>query len=255
MWKTLRITLLLTLLVVVATLTWVDRERTTDWDATLWIGVFPVAGDSSAGTRRYLAQLEPSALSSIEAFFAREARRHGVDLARPVRIDLHPEVHEPPPSLPERAGPLRSAAWSLAMRAYAWRHARNTLADVRVFVVYHDPALRSAVPHSLGLQKGLIGLVHGFADRSLDGRNAIVVAHEVMHALGATDKYDPRSGLPAFPQGYPRPAAEPRYPQPAAEIMAGERALAPGRAEMPSSLADVEVGDATATEIRWTAAR
>lgn len=139
------------------------------------------------------------------------------------------------------------------MRAYAWRHARGTLADVRVFVVYHDPTLRPAVPHSLGMQKGLIGLVHAFADRSMDGSNAIVVVHEVMHTLGATDKYDPRSGLPVFPQGYARPAAEPRYPQPTAEIMAGQRPLSEDRSEMPAGLAAVEVGDTTAFEIRWTA--
>ena len=253
MWKALRIALLLTLLFAVATLTWVDRERTTDWNSTLWIGVFPVAGDASPVTRRYLDQLEASRLASIEAFFAREARRHGVPLATPVRVDLHGEVTEPPPALPPDAGPLRSAAWSLATRAYAWRHARNTLSDIRVFVVYHDPALRPAVPHSLGLQKGLLGVVHAFADRAMDGQNAIVIAHEVMHTLGATDKYEPRSGLPVFPQGYPRPDAAARYPQPAAEIMAGRRALAPGSAEMPTGLSAVEVGATTAREIRWTA--
>ena len=163
MWKALRIALLLTLLFAVATLTWVDRTRTTDWDSTLWIGIFPVAGDASPVTRRYLAGLEPSRLASIEAFFAREAKRHGVPLAKPARVELYPEVRDPPPVLPPGAGPLRSAAWSLATRAYAWRHAGDTLADIRVFVVYHDPALRPAVPHSLGLQKGLVGVVHADA--------------------------------------------------------------------------------------------
>jgi hypothetical protein len=86
----------------------------------------------------------------------------------------------------------------------------------------------------------------------MDGQNAIVIAHEVMHTLGATDKYEPRSGLPVFPQGYARPDAEPRYPQPAAEIMAGRRPLSPGSAEMPAGLSAVEVGATTAREIRWT---
>ncbi len=107
------------------------------------------------------------------------------------------------------------------------------------------------VPHSLGLQKGLLGVVYGFADEAQDEQNAIVIAHEVLHTLGATDKYDPRSGLPVFPDGYADPDAQPRHPQEVAEIMAGRIPVSTERAEMPESLADVVVGPRTATEINW----
>jgi hypothetical protein len=84
------------------------------------------------------------------------------------------------------------------------------------------------------------------------GENNIVIAHELMHTLGATDKYDLGTGAPIYPAGFAEPDREPRYPQQSAEIMAGRRALSPTDFEMPSGLRDVVVGVATAGEIRWT---
>jgi hypothetical protein len=251
MWRALRITVLTTVLVVVAAGAWVDRRRTTDWDSTLWIGIFPIAADTRPATRRYVEQLDDDQFASIAAFFEREARQHGIALARPVRVQRYPPLQELPPRLQRDAGVLGRVAWSLRLRAYAWQHAGDTLADIRVFVLYHDPASTTSVPHSLGLQKGLLGVVYAFADPEMDGQNAIVVAHEVMHTLGATDKYQPRSGLPRYPDGYAEPAAQPRHPQGAAEIMAGRIAISADAAEMPDSLDDVVVGATTAAEIRW----
>ena len=60
--------------------------------------------------------------------------------------------------------------WSLKLRYWAWnisRHAQEP-EDVRIFVLYHDPALTPTVPHSLGLTKGLIGVVYAFADSAHD---------------------------------------------------------------------------------------
>lgn len=254
MWRVLRVAVLLTVLVVVAAGAWVDRRRTTDWDSTLWIGIFPIAADPREATRAHLARLQPETFADIERFFAREARAHGVRLERPVKVDLHPPLAELPPRLAADAGIAGRILWSLRMRAYAWRHARDSLADIRMFVLYHDPRLTPSVPHSLGLQKGLLGVVYAFADPEMDGSNAVVIAHEALHALGATDKYEPGSGLPRFPEGYADPDADPRHPQEAAEIMAGRIALSPGEAETPESLDDVVVGGTTAAEINWVTA-
>jgi hypothetical protein len=78
-----------------------------------------------------------------------------------------------------------------------------------------------------------------------------VIAHEILHTLGATDKYDPASLAPLYPDGYAEPDRQPRYPQPLTEIMAGRRAVDASTYEMPETLAEVRVGDATAREIRW----
>jgi hypothetical protein len=254
MWKSLRVTALLLVLATVAWQARIDRTTTTDWDSPLWIGLFPVNGDGSAAAADYIAQLPATAFAPLESFFAREARRHGVTLAEPTHLRLYPAVAQLPPALPRGAGALGAAWWSLKMRWYTWRETRalpGPAPQVRVFVLFHDTATSPVVPHSLGLQKGLLGVVYAFASRDMRGQNAIVVAHEILHTLGATDKYDPGTLDPLYPDGYGDPQQEPRLPQRTAEIMAGRRAIAPGRAELPENLDDVVVGSATAREIGW----
>ena len=70
---------------------------------------------------------------------------------------------------------------------------------MRVFVAFHDPALTERVPHSTGLQKGMLGAVNAFASADHAGSNDVVIAHELLHTLGATDKYDPATNQPRLP--------------------------------------------------------
>jgi hypothetical protein len=76
--------------------------------------------------------------------------------------------------------------------------------------------------------------------------------HELLHTLGASDKYDRRSGRPLVPEGLGDPSQDPRYPQTQGEIMAGRIAVSATQAELPDSLADMVIGAATAREIGWT---
>lgn len=251
MWRLIRISILITVLAFVALGAYVDRWRTTDWDHPLWIGVFPVNADGRAATARYIDTLERADFAGIEAFFAREARAFDVPIDEPVRIELYPRIEEPPPRLEPGTGVPGRILWSLRARFYSWRMGGDELADIRVFVLYHDPEHTFAVPHSLGLQKGLLGIVHAYADAVHAPSNEVVIAHEVMHTLGATDKYDPVTNLPLYPHGYGDPEADPTYPQDWAEVMAGRIALSPQEAEMPRSLAQVLVGPETAAEVNW----
>jgi hypothetical protein len=254
-WKALRIAVLLVLLVVIAGGALLDRLDTTDWNRPLWVGVFPIAADGSDAAQRYVSALRADSFSDIDAFFAAEGREHGLRLSEPIRIVLYPEPAEQPPLLAAGSGPLATAWWSLKLRVYAARHGKSdgrAPPRIRVFVLYHDPARSPEVPHSLGLQKGLVGVVHAFADRAMSGSNNVVIAHELLHTLGATDKYDPSTGAPLYPDGYAEPEREPRHPQRLAEIMAGRIALGPGEHLIPESLRDAVVGEATAREIRWT---
>jgi hypothetical protein len=143
--------------------------------------------------------------------------------------------------------------WSLRLRYWVWRvsrHAREP-EDVRVFVLFHDPAITPTVPHSLGLAQGLIGVVYAFAAPTMDGENNIVIAHELLHTVGATDKYDAVNDAPRFPDGFGDPQQEPLFPQRYAELMAGRRMLDAARWEQATSLDEVLIGRATALEIRW----
>jgi hypothetical protein len=246
---------LLVVLAVVSAVTWLDKTSTTSWDKTLWIGVFPVNGDGSAVAARYVDGLQVEDFASIESFFTQEASRYGVKVDRPVRVDLYPSPRELPPSLAPRSNALQVMWWTLKTRLYARRAADvpgRPRSHIRVFVVYHDPKVSESVPHSLGMQKGLIGVVHAFADRNMNGSNAIVIAHETMHTVGATDKYDIETGVPIYPDGYGEPALSPRFPQRYAEIMAGQRAVSEHEQEMPETLRGVVVGAKTAEEIGWT---
>lgn len=254
MWRNIRILLLLLVLAAVALQQWLDRVHTQSWQQPLWVGIYPLNADGTASAQQYIAGLTKQDFTAIESFFAREAHRYGVALDEPVHIELYPQRLEQPPALAGDAGIFATAWWSLKMRWYA-AHAGSVpgrvSSRIRIFVLYHDPATLDHVPDSHGLQKGLVGVVHAFAARAMTGSNDIVIAHELLHTLGASDKYDPQSDEPLYPIGYAAPDQQPLYPQDQAEIMAGRRPLSPRESEMPASLRAVVVGPATALEIRW----
>ena len=144
--------------------------------------------------------------------------------------------------------------WSLKLRYWVWKVERQQSephSDVKVFVLYHDPKLVNSLPHSLGLQRGLIGVVYAFAAPHMSESNNVVIAHEIMHTVGASDKYDSKSGQPIYPDGYAEPNLKPRYPQLKAEIMGGRIPLGEKDAQIPRSLKQVVVGQQTAIEIGW----
>ncbi len=252
-WRTVRIAILLAVLLLVSVTTCEDRMRSVAWRQPLYVAIYPIAADDSPVTRSYVANLESARFVAIDRFFAAEARRYHLDLDEPIKTRLRPALREQPPARSPGASLPATALWSLRLRFWAWRvggHS-NDPEDVRMFVLYHDPAISPVVPHSLGLEKGLIGVVNAFATEAMDGANDMVIAHELLHTLGATDKYDPVSDAPRFPEGYGDPRQSPLYPQRYAELMAGRRMLSAASWEQPSSLDQVVIGPATAIEIRW----
>jgi hypothetical protein len=251
--KTLRIAILLLVLLLVALTTWQDGYRSTRWREPLYVAIYPIAADDSAVTQAYVQGLDAERFKPIDDFFAREAHRYGLSLEQPVKTRLRSELAQRPPQRAPDAGILSTALWSLRLRYWAWRvsgHAHEP-EDIRMFVLYHDPALTPTVPHSLGLTKGLIGVVYAFAAGDMNGENDVVIAHEMLHTLGATDKYDFTNDAPRFPDGYGDPEQTPLFPQRRAELMAGRRVLTPTRWEQPENLDEVVIGPASALEIRW----
>jgi hypothetical protein len=254
-WKTLRIAVLLLILFIVAAQQLLDRVATQGWQDTLWVGVYPLNADGSAQADEYIAGLTQKDFTDIEAFFVREGQHYGLRAAQPIHIELYPKGAQLPPALARAAGPLSIAWWSLQLRWFAMRASRfpgHAPSRIRLFVLYHDPSTLDQVPDSHGLQKGLVGIVHAFADTRMTGANNMVIAHELLHTVGASDKYDLSTGLPLFPAGYADRDQVPLYPQERTEIMAGRRAVSPTEAQMPRSLRSVVAGPETALEVHWT---
>jgi len=253
MWRKLRIVILLFVLATVAQAAWIARARTTEWNNTVRVAIYPINGDGSSVAARYIGELRKSGFERIATVFASEAAGYGVPVRNPIDIGLAPPVESQPPSPPFGGSKLDVVLWSLRLRFWAWRHDnyRGPKPDVRIFVSYFDPAAHPRLAHSTGLQKGLIGVVNAFARADMDGSNNVVIAHELMHAFGATDKYDPGSNRPRFPDGFADPHAVPLYPQSRAELMAGRIPVSETRAETPEGMDEVAIGTLTAREINW----
>jgi hypothetical protein len=133
----------------------------------------------------------------------------------------------------------------------AWKDPLPT-PDIQVFALYSPlRAGAAAMPDSIGLSKGLMAVTHLYGDARAAGSNQVVLAHEVLHTLGATDKYDLASGQPLVPTGLAEPDRRPLYPQRFGEIMGGRIATAADTAVIADSLDDMRVGPQTAGEIGW----
>jgi len=253
-WRNIRIAILLIVLLWAVVHTSFERYGSTRCKDPLWVGIFPVNADASAAAQSYVDGLDVGDFADIVDFMTREAHRYSKSLSEPVHMVLYPQVRKLPPELPRSAGVLGTAWWSLQLRWYAWRNADThgrAPPHVRMFVLFHDPSTLQTVPDSHGMQKGLIGVTHGFASKQMARTNNVVVTHELLHTLGATDKYDYATGAPLYPIGFADPSRKPLYPQDQAEIMAGRRAVTAQSAEMAEGLNTVVVGPATAEEIRW----
>ena len=255
MWRTIRIAILTAILAIVAGGAWLDQRRTTSWEYTVRIGAFPVNADGSAAAAGYIAALTTADLQPVSDYVTSEAHRYGVAIETPIGIKLYPALRELPPEPAIGANVLGRALWSLRLRHYRSRAVAaigRARPKIALFLLYHDPARSPVLPHSVGLQRGLTGVVQLFAARGQAEQNAIVTTHELLHTFGATDKYAPDSDAPLFPDGYAEPQRTPRYPQRYAEIMAGRVPLAPDRQQMPDDLSQTLIGPATAREIGWS---
>lgn len=244
-----RILILLLILLLLAVMTTGERLWVRSAKSPLEIVIYPVAMDDES--RGYVSQLAPEDFQEIAGFLDAQARRWKRQPLHPARIRLRSPLDTPPPTGEVRNG-WDAIRLSLRLRWYAFRHTPfwGSLGKVRVFVLYHPLRLDVALPHSWGLQKGLLGVAHVFASEQQRAQNNVVITHELLHTLGARDKYN-RDGQPVYPHGFAEPYAEPRYPQRRAEIMAGRIPISPDRAEIPPGLGWTEIGYATASEIGW----
>jgi hypothetical protein len=246
-----RILILLGALAAAFGFTWLEQSLVRGWRVPLDVTLVPINGDGSAQAAGTIRALQASDFDDINTFLQRETARYGVKQQRAMQITLLPELKESPPAPPRDRSVLKTVWWSLQLRWWVYQQSGSLLPQlgkIKLFVLYHAPQDGVALEHSLGLQKGLIGVVHVFVDDGQARQNNIVIAHELLHTLGATDKYD-AEGKPVYPQGYADAGLPQQMPRHAAEIMAGRYINAAGRLVMAASLEQCEIGAQTAHEI------
>lgn len=252
--RNIRIVILLLILAASAIYTKEQRINTMSWYKPIEVTIFPINGDGSIETDQYIEQLDLKYFQDIDTFFARNAKQYQLITSQPITTSLGSVIASHPPVPPsQNSSILNVMLWSLKLRYWAYQNTPDNKSNtdrIRLYVLYHQRQDNHALAHSLGLQKGLIGIINVFADPEQNKQNSIVMAHEILHTVGASDKYD-SANQPIYPAGYAKPQQTPLYPQKYAELMAGRIAISSNQASIPKSLKQVIVGKATAKEINW----
>lgn len=252
--KIFRILLLLTILGAAAFYTKAQRLSSTAWLEPLDVVIFPINAEDSDEIEDYIHSLKDSDFAGIDRFTERESQYYEIISRMPTRTVLGPKLESAPPSSPSPNDHILSIIWwSMKLRYWAFQNTPDDLSNknrVRMFVLYHKAVGGRRLKHSFGLNKGLIGVVHAFAAPEQAKQNNVVIAHELLHTVGATDKYG-TNGEPVYPDGYAEPENDELYPQQYAEIMAGRIPISETESRMAISLRGCTIGEKTAQEINW----
>lgn len=127
--------------------------------------------------------------------------------------------------------------------------------DARIYLILEPETSAGGAVTTFAEGSGAVGGEVGFVRAAAGSNDAVLaltaVAHELLHCLGATDKYD-ASGHAVLPAGLAEPQLLPQFPQRYAEWMVGEVPTGPGQGRLPTSLAELRIGPVTAREIGWT---
>lgn len=194
-------------------------------------------------------------ISVLETRLAEELHRYRPAPERPFYFVIRGPVDSPAP-IPQ---PASDGKLDLALHAWAlsrWvsniddrAQLRGSSYDARVYAVIRPPANdRLRFVEGASEQGGRIATLEVDLDASMVDFALFVSAHELLHTLGALDKYD-ATGVTLVPDGLAEPDAP--FPQRFAELMGRGRVVAPGRDEPPDSLDLLRINAITAREIGW----
>ena len=252
MFKKIRIFVLLIILATVVQQTFLDKADL-QWKDNFYVALYPINADARAEVGAYIQTLTRADFESMAEYFAQEGARYKLGLRRPIELQLGAEVIEIPPAPPVEGNLLDTIIWSLKFRFFAWQNSPkvNVAPDIKLYLLYHNPSTHPVLRHSTAIDKGRIGRVNLFGERSYAKQNLVITAHELLHTLTATDKYSLVDNFPQYPNGFAEPDKIPLYPQVMAELMAGGIPITQSKAEIPNDLSYTLIGEQTAQEIGW----
>ncbi len=233
-----------------------DRRARNEWVAPVRVGLVilrhgPVNEHALATLRARSSVLEARLSEELRRY--RPDQRHGL---------IQIETYGPVDVTEDAPNPTGSTFWERATDAYRlWRYTRamDRLAgvptqklDSRIYLVAKPPGPGGeSFVEGFSETRGRVGVARVDLDLETVDLSLFVAAHELLHTLGASDKYD-AFGQTRVPVGLPEPDLAPRYPQRFAEVMARNRVLGPNVEVPPQDLAELSVGRWTAREIGWT---
>ncbi|QOC23449.1 hypothetical protein IC757_04720 [Wenzhouxiangella sp. AB-CW3] len=251
--KSLRVALLLAVLALTVTILLDTRvPPPPDWDEPLRVVIYPYNADGSQAVADHIADRRLADFLPVEDFFAEQAARYGLGLERPFELALGAEIEVAPTAPPRSRNLLTRARWGLSVRWWHFRFRDQVnKPDIIVVARYHNPNELPRTMHSIAIAAQRLAVAKLVADDLHNANNHVVLAHEILHTVGAGDLYDPATGLPLYPEGYADPNRTPLHPQHQAEIMAGRIPLTPFRSREAISLHETLIGPATAREINW----
>lgn len=249
--------ILLIVIVVAARIYYHDNKKF-DWDRTYNVALIEVAYGSKESTRTLSSNGKEILQQSLEKWFESEAKRVYNSQIKPFRFEiLGPAFNEKtPPTLPTENDSLwtrykqTSAFIKFFNDRFAQTGANPDNFDIKLYLYIYpaDKGLDYDKQHSVGTTRGRFGVVFLPIGKQSAGRTTCLIAHEILHTVGASDKYD-GSRLTVYPDGYFFPAQ--RYPQQFAEIMALATPIDIGREKDADNLDTSRVGNKTAEEIGW----
>ncbi len=231
-----------------------NRYEATNWQKPLIVTIFAINQKADPAIDAYVKHVRPAQFQETIQFLQTQAEHYGIHSKPIITLQMGSEIKGKRPPEPPKEGNniISNLIWNLSLRYWAYKHAHSThtQSHINVFILYQKLTPHKQLPHSFAIQSGYTAVVNAFADPNKRSRNNVVFAHELLHTIGATDKYNHKL-LPLYPDGYAYPNEDPLYPQDKCEIMAPYILSTALHAKPAQQLQQCIVGPQTAHEIGW----
>jgi hypothetical protein len=212
--------------------------------------------------RRFLSSLPATEgnLAGVQKWFQNEREKWTGKTASPLELTTRGPIRAPgPPPEPPRPDASFLERWRKTgefldyfERIGAEERLLPEAYDVVLFVYFFDERelKKYSGQDSVATRRKKRGVVFSPLGPGHMTRCCALVAHELCHTLGATDKYQGERSV--FPDGFAEPDRQPLYPQELAEIMALGIPEAQGVERRVEELTQCRIGKKTSEEIGWT---